>query len=254
MFCPNCGNRVNEQDAFCEKCGARIVMDDMDETVTQVGVPQYGEPGYGGYEYGGQDEWSPEYGQQYYGAPGYGGQDGWDQPPGPRQKKKFPIIMVGVIVFILAVVGFAVWFLLGDYFHSDSDNDETTATTQTQEMTTEDSYSSDEDYDSSSDEPTVTKPREELSGSGHEDDIIPYSSDRLLTDSDLSGLTKKEIQYAINEIYARHGAQFEDKDVIQYFSAKSWYSPNKSKSEAHSDFSKIESENTDFMTEYIKYL
>lgn len=270
MFCPNCGNKVTDRDAFCDKCGARIITDDMgdlgnmDETVTQVGVPEYGQPGYGGPEEWSQDYRQPQYGAPGYGAPGYGspeygysdygGPEGWDQPPGPRQSKQFPIIIIGVIVFVLIVAGLVTWLLLGGYFHSDSDDDDTAATTETQEMTTEDSYSSDDDYDSTTEATTTTEPREESVGSGHEDDIIPYSSDRLLTEEDLYGLTSTQIQYAIDEIYARHGAEFKDKDVVRYFSSKSWYYPSKSQTEAHSEFSTIESKNVDFMKEYSKYL
>ena len=46
------------------------------------------------------------------------------------------------------------------------------------------------------------------------------------------------LRLAINEIYARHGRQYDTQDLNAYFSSKSWYRPQYSKSE----FDKIESQ------------
>jgi hypothetical protein len=51
------------------------------------------------------------------------------------------------------------------------------------------------------------------------------TSDILLTEDDLIGLSKKELKILRNEIYARHGYIFKSKDLQDYFSNKSWYSP-----------------------------
>ena len=53
--------------------------------------------------------------------------------------------------------------------------------------------------------------------------IIPDSSTRYLTTSDLQGLSLDELEIARNEIYARHGYQFKQKKMINYFSNQSWY-------------------------------
>ena len=54
--------------------------------------------------------------------------------------------------------------------------------------------------------------------------IIPYSSEKILTQSDIQGFTKKEIKYAKNEIYARNGRKFDTNSIQKYFNSKSWYS------------------------------
>ena len=46
------------------------------------------------------------------------------------------------------------------------------------------------------------------------------------------------LRLAINEIYARHGRQYDTPDLNEYFSSKSWYRPQYSKSE----FDKIENQ------------
>lgn len=53
--------------------------------------------------------------------------------------------------------------------------------------------------------------------------LLPDSSTRLLTTSDLENLSLAELELARNEIYARHGRRF-DTDYIQaYFDSQQWY-------------------------------
>ena len=56
------------------------------------------------------------------------------------------------------------------------------------------------------------------------DYILPDSSTKELTEADLAGLTAEQLRIARNEIYARHGRKFADKDLQAYFDALSWYS------------------------------
>lgn len=53
--------------------------------------------------------------------------------------------------------------------------------------------------------------------------IFPTSNSAYLTANDLAGMTKSEIQMAINEIYARHHRKFVLKEVQDHFNSKSWY-------------------------------
>lgn len=55
------------------------------------------------------------------------------------------------------------------------------------------------------------------------DYVIPDSSWRILTDADVAGLTVQEVNYAKNEIYARHGRLFVSEELQAYFDSKSWY-------------------------------
>ncbi len=59
--------------------------------------------------------------------------------------------------------------------------------------------------------------------SASDDYILPESSSRYLTDSDLKGLSSYELMIARNEIYARHGRKFKDSSLQAYFNSKSWY-------------------------------
>ncbi len=53
--------------------------------------------------------------------------------------------------------------------------------------------------------------------------IIPYSDSRMLSDSDLQGISRDDLTLARNEIYARHGRKFKDDDIREYFESQAWY-------------------------------
>lgn len=53
--------------------------------------------------------------------------------------------------------------------------------------------------------------------------ILPESNSRYLTDADVARLSLKEINYAKNEIYARHGRKFDSPELQNYFNSKKWY-------------------------------
>lgn len=53
--------------------------------------------------------------------------------------------------------------------------------------------------------------------------ILPDSSTRVYSASELSGLSSWELMMARNEIYARHGRGFNDAEIAQYFNGQSWY-------------------------------
>lgn len=56
-----------------------------------------------------------------------------------------------------------------------------------------------------------------------QDFILPNSSYAALSDADLSGLSLAQLRIARNEIYARHGRQFRDPWLNQWFYSKNWY-------------------------------
>lgn len=57
------------------------------------------------------------------------------------------------------------------------------------------------------------------------DYIIPDSNTKLLTNADIEGLSAQQLNYARNEIYARHGRMFDSEELQEYFGSKSWYNP-----------------------------
>ena len=53
--------------------------------------------------------------------------------------------------------------------------------------------------------------------------FFPDSSERLLTDADIAGMSSAELQIARNEIFARHGRRFNNPDLQAWFDSCSWY-------------------------------
>ncbi len=89
------------------------------------------------------------------------------------------------------------------------------------------------------------------------DMIIPNSNTKVLTEADLSGLSLAQLRIARNEIYARHGRQFQDEFLTEWFNSKSWYT-SIAKKYSSSAFdalspqptSSIEYDNIQFILEY----
>lgn len=72
-------------------------------------------------------------------------------------------------------------------------------------------------------EPPTEKPTDPPSP-GNNYYILSDSATRLLTTSDLSGLSMSELELARNEIYARHGRRFDTGYIQKYFDNQQWYS------------------------------
>lgn len=66
---------------------------------------------------------------------------------------------------------------------------------------------------------------------GSPEEYILYASNkRVLQENEYKQLNAADLRLAINEIYARHGRQYDTTDLNEYFSQKSWYHPQYSKS------------------------
>lgn len=56
----------------------------------------------------------------------------------------------------------------------------------------------------------------------------PQTLDASLSFDDVTGLNSAQLRYAINEMYARHGLVFRDKQIQRNFERMKWYSPQAS--------------------------
>lgn len=80
------------------------------------------------------------------------------------------------------------------------------------------------------------------------DYILPESDSRYLTDADVSGLTLQQLNYAKNEIYARHGRKFDSPELQKYFGSKSWYNGTINASDfKETVFNEYEKKNAEFL-------
>lgn len=72
--------------------------------------------------------------------------------------------------------------------------------------------------------PTNASKNSQNSGREKDGDYILSGSDsRYIKKSEVRSLSRKEMTLALNEIYARHGRQFNTAEIQEYFNGKSWY-------------------------------
>ncbi len=79
------------------------------------------------------------------------------------------------------------------------------------------------------------------------------SDTRYLSENDIAGYSREEIQLIVNEIYARHGRVFRQESNEAFFWSKSWYMPVEGKSDEQivSEFNAYEKANVDFLAQYL---
>lgn len=77
-----------------------------------------------------------------------------------------------------------------------------------------------------------TTTRRAVTGSAFNGCIAPYSSQRLVNTSEMQQYSNWVLTLMRNEIYARHGRQFQNRQIRRYFNNQSWYRPTSSFSES----------------------
>ncbi len=80
--------------------------------------------------------------------------------------------------------------------------------------------------------------------------ILPYSNSVYLSWDELDLLTRSDIEYARNEIYARRGYVFKEQRFKNYFNNKTWYVPNSGFHEGM--FNSVEKANIEAIVSYEK--
>lgn len=94
--------------------------------------------------------------------------------------------------------------------------------------------------------------------------LCSYSSERLITKEEADELKngtyeefpegKDIIQMVINEMYARHGYQFQSEELQAYFDGKKWYQDIEARidnmDDIYSGMTEIEKKNIDFLSAY----
>ena len=79
---------------------------------------------------------------------------------------------------------------------------------------------------------------------------VPLGAQRTLTNDDLAGKSKWELDILRNEIYAAHGRAFERSDLRQYFRRQPWYREDPNYSDSW--LSGLEKRNAAFVADYQK--
>lgn len=142
-------------------------------------------------------------------------------------KEKSIVILLAIIIAIIGIAFIAIVFLEKHSYSSAGNPVERKELTEEEtDLKTAQDYAAMtiEDMSFSGSGKESSGQKEKSDGEQSDDDyIIPDSDSRKLEESDLKELSEDELFKARNEIYARHGRKFDDKDLQEYFNSKSWY-------------------------------
>ena len=81
--------------------------------------------------------------------------------------------------------------------------------------------------------------------------VFPDADTEYISKSDIKKLSDSELQYAVNEIYARHGLKFTKKVNKERFEKKAWYNGTVDDQDSIS-LNKYEKKNVDTMAAELK--
>ena len=148
----------------------------------------------------------------------------------PKSIRIAAMAIVAVVVLVLAIV--LISSLGKDKGKEDSDENSNQVEQQQNEDAANDSVENQDNQDADvqdQDEQSQDDVQNEVADDSEY--ILPESNTRLLTEADLSGLTKEQLRLARNEMFARYGMIFGVDDLDAYFSSKTWYEPKIASSE-----------------------
>lgn len=117
-------------------------------------------------------------------------------------------LLYAILCAVVALLGVIVFFLISGGRDGGNDSETNAEPTAVVETATP--------------EPTET-PEPTPTPTPEPDYLLPDSATRYLTQADLYGLTREELCFARNEIFARHGRMFNTPAIASYFAGKDWY-------------------------------
>ncbi len=226
MFCPKCGTQIPDGAAFCTNCGAEAQIPvpaskpmrdtSNQETMTFAPIP---EP---------VQDVPPvqEYPQNYSAHP----TNAYTPPYTPPQPTYVPekksgnggriAVIITICVLIVGLLAALVILVLpgltgdvedidgGSSSRSNRRDPNNTATTGSQVVPLTDSNPYINDFIS---EDTY---------------VLSASNSKYYSRAELAGMTRQQLYLAEREMFARYGGTFTDGDLVAFFNAKSWYTPD----------------------------
>lgn len=210
MYCKKCGKALRPTDRFCQGCGTPIPV----QSTNLNGQP-----------YGGSQRQS---GSKWHSGKGMG------EPT--ENRGIFMGVLIGLGVVLIAVLIVLIVVLIKDPKSSGEagvsdqqmeemvDAEERTKDSMASESAEEVSEESmEEAEDSQQTQDSVSMGR--LTGEKSTGFLFADSDSRYLDRSELENLSKEELSYARNEIYARRGRMFNSEELQAYFDSQDWYVP-----------------------------
>ena len=230
MKCLNCGNEMSEGAQFCKVCGCKAVAESENTNGASSTIcPHCGKSVPANTVY-----------CAYCGKPIYGA---------PKKKNTGIIVLASVAVLVtLSCLVMLYLFMFGDL----GKKEKPVENEQAVEVVTDDKTDDKDKADDADDDNDVWSPVDKSQIEDEEESEDDYPDYEDYTPSDLYGLSKSDVGFMRNEIYARHGYIFKTEPYKSYFESQSWYCPDPNFSE--SSFSPEEKAMVDALIKYEKQM
>jgi hypothetical protein len=233
--CPQCGMQNTDDAAFCRGCGSRLAASDSaPETIAIQSAPE---------DTPVATPLSPVV-QASVAPP----RDAVDAQLSAQLGRSSHTLWGALAVVALIIIGGLGWLLGRGGQGSSAPTSEligstpSTAVSASDSSPTPDSSTSSTPSAAPTRQPAPTATPERWAGERY-----PQTRTQLLSESDVSGWSFDEVRYALNEIYARHGYDFQTPQVRSQFMQHQWYRnarvPGRSQSRAESLCSATENAN-----------
>lgn len=279
MFCGNCGMELREDAVFCGGCGNPVKKEEPQKTPEEIIKEIETEIEMDKIIEIEKDKFCPNCGKklpetaQFCGGCGYSyitGQAQTTPIPSPvnpavkpKKRGKGGIIAL-IIVFLIVVAGGGGYYAydngyLDFIFAGEKDDDKKDKKKDTEDEIEYCSDCGEEEIELEGEmlcpncdviiERKEDNNKDEVEGiSSDKTDYLFPSDQKLITETDLEGLTAEEVALIRNEIYARHGYIFQNEVYREYFGEKDWYTPDPNFTV--DSLNAVETANKDFLVKY----
>lgn len=268
-FCSQCGSRVNEGDKFCMTCGSPIAsapsIGDLHahstgcELNATVHIPEQPDPfAYMPVDLAYNDPVASAYASTSSAAPAQTAR--FTVPASrPVQKKDRSTVIVVIAATVAVVSAIAVGLFTFDPFGwrdaappvgqaAESGAVQVDGVDEAQSI----SNASSQVGAGAAKQEALQQLADTVNAASIENDdfVLPESDLRTYDVAELAGLSTWDLRVARNEIYARHGRGFSNKQMQAYFDSKNWYTrlydPDEF-DEAYGSLSDVELQNTEII-------
>lgn len=134
-------------------------------------------------------------------------------------KSNLTVVIISLMILTVIVAGIVFWLLSGKQDVSETDSEPLSNHISERDKSSKNTESDESWEDTESEEDEI----EEEDETEESEYILSQSNSEYLDESDVQGMTAQQLNYAKNEIYARHGRRFDSPELQNYFNSKSWY-------------------------------
>lgn len=230
MFCRGCGNELTEDAQYCPACGTKVhqaseaIKTTNEASSENTESESYAEP-----------EFDVAVSEIISETPSLKKATPHVELPASTRWLIFGIacvvvLAIGLVPPLVTVLTNENSVLSGNLNTSVEENTSTDVSADSASSDDSSSMATNSSMVSSQSSSTSTTSTENAEGkdsavSDEEDYILPDIASRLYSTEELNELTDQELYFARNEIFARYGREFQNSDLIEYFSSKDWYNP-----------------------------